>query len=828
MMIQVMSCDDYPIQCLSDEKFLLIICSTSGLGDAPLNMKIFWRFLMRKDLPTDSLDHLQFAVIGLGDSSYAKYNFVAKKLFKRLRSLGAKNLLDLVLGDEQHEFGPFYTIDPWLQEFYQLIIPESNISKLTDDEGIIEPSINIVELLFDGVHGDDDSRSTLSLNDHSNLMKSNSKYDQLNPFEARVIDNKRITADDHFQDVRLIELELDSTIQYKLTDVCVVYPKNHSEQVDLFLSLFDSNDDDEGRNRLEADQMVRLELNQQQYWIPQSSYYHHLIRHRNPCTIREIITRYMDINSIPKRSFFDLFYRFSRDQLERSKLKRFASGADLDELYDYVNRPKRTILEVMVDFPNTTPYVPLKYLFDLIPAMAWRSYSIASSPLCKPNSIQILYAVVEYRTRLKKPRLGQCTTWMARQEPNLSNLDIFLRTSSFKLPDAKLQRPLIMIAAGAGVAPFRAFIHDRVEQNIGKNYLFFGCRFRDKDYYLRDEWQPFIERKLLTVFTAFSRENPDQKIYVQHVVWQQRDLFYRLFNEQNAIILIAGKSKQYPELVRETLTDIFREKQQNDDHNDGDDYYENLISKFESQKRIQFESKSFGVNYSTTTQQHINRILLSSGLITAAGLFGLNEWQRVRCAECRSNDQKRLRPNSNEELALFDAIRKNDSVKIDKLLKGNPNLYVNTRHALGWTPLHLAATLGRSEIVQQLLEAGADPDAIDEFSNAGQIAHEHRLRYYDVLRIREHEFNDMLANNVSFLGTTALHYACLASSIETIKILMRHKANPHVENEFGHKPIDYLDDQDTEIISFIPVMQQYMQEYGDYIEKLKIEERRKF
>lgn len=586
IMIQVMSCDDYPIQNLADEQFILIICSTSGLGDAPLNMKMFWRFLMRKDLPSNSLEHLQFAVIGLGDSSYARYNFVAKKLFKRFKLLGAKNILDLVLGDEQHEFGPFYTIDPWLQQFYQLIIPEVNISKLLDDEGLIEPSIDVVELLDVGVEGDEDYHR---LND-SNLMKSSpDKYDQLNPFEARVINNKRITAQDHFQDVRLIELELDSTIDYHLTDVCVVYPKNLPEQVDIFLNLFNSEDNDNGRQRLESDRMIRLKLNPKQYWIPQSSYYHHLLRRRNPCSIREIIQRYMDINSIPKRSFFDLFYRFSGDQLEREKLKRFASGTDLDELYDYVNRPKRTILEVMADFPNTTPFVPLKYLFDLIPAMAWRSYSIASSPILKPNSLEILYAVVEYRTRLKKPRLGQCTTWMAKQEPNqISTLDIFLRKSTFKLPDQNDQ-PLIMIAAGTGVAPFRAFIHDRVKKNIGGNYLFFGCRFSDKDYYLRDEWQPMTERKLLEVFAAFSRENPDKKIYVQHIVWEQRDLVYRLFMEQNGVILIAGKSKQYPELVRETLTNIFREKLTEQNHVNGDDYFENLITKFESQKRIQFE-----------------------------------------------------------------------------------------------------------------------------------------------------------------------------------------------------------------------------------------------
>ncbi len=60
-----------------------------GQGDEPDNMHKFWRFLLRKTLPADSLVAMQYGVFGLGDSSYAKYNFAAKKLAKRLTQLGA-------------------------------------------------------------------------------------------------------------------------------------------------------------------------------------------------------------------------------------------------------------------------------------------------------------------------------------------------------------------------------------------------------------------------------------------------------------------------------------------------------------------------------------------------------------------------------------------------------------------------------------------------------------------------------------------------------------------------------------------------------------------
>ena len=103
-----MAVDEYKVEKLVDEKIILFVCATTGQGEPPDNMKVrdfcfflvalqvliakslqkFWRFIMRKNLPSTSLSDVRFAVLGLGDSSYAKYNFIAKKLHKRLLTLG--------------------------------------------------------------------------------------------------------------------------------------------------------------------------------------------------------------------------------------------------------------------------------------------------------------------------------------------------------------------------------------------------------------------------------------------------------------------------------------------------------------------------------------------------------------------------------------------------------------------------------------------------------------------------------------------------------------------------------------------------------------------
>lgn len=77
---------------LPAEPFVVMCTSTTGQGDAPDNMRSFWSFLLRRSLGADSLSGANFAIFGLGDSGYAKYNAVAKRLDKRLEMLGRVGL----------------------------------------------------------------------------------------------------------------------------------------------------------------------------------------------------------------------------------------------------------------------------------------------------------------------------------------------------------------------------------------------------------------------------------------------------------------------------------------------------------------------------------------------------------------------------------------------------------------------------------------------------------------------------------------------------------------------------------------------------------------
>ncbi len=117
---------------------------------------------------------------------------------------------------------------------------------------------------------------------------------------------------------------------------------------------------------------------------------------------------------MPKsRYFFELLSHFTSNELHAEKLREFTTAEGQEELYDYAFRPRRTCFEIMTDFSPLR--VPVAYVLDLFPAMKWREFSIAS---IDPMQIDILVGVVTYKTKLKTPRHGVGTHYLASLAPN--------------------------------------------------------------------------------------------------------------------------------------------------------------------------------------------------------------------------------------------------------------------------------------------------------------------------------------------------------------------------------------------------------------------------
>ncbi|KAL2100070.1 hypothetical protein ACEWY4_004464 [Coilia grayii] len=534
MKVRVEALDSYNVAGLISESLVIFVCATTGQGDPPDNMRNFWRFLFRKSLPAGSLCRLDCAVLGLGDSSYPKFNFVAKKLSKRLLQLGANALLPVGLADDQHDLGSDAVIDPWLKAFWEkalALYPLLPGQSLMKDEEPLPPRYTFQFL--DNILEQSGSRVL--------AQEASGPPSSARPFLARVVSNRRVTSLTHFQDVRQIEFDISgSNIEFTAGDVVMMRPSNTPEDVEHFCQAL----------RLDPESQFTLKSTDSSTALPS--------RLPQPCSVRYLVERFLDIAAVPRRSFFELLATFATNELEREKLAEFSSAQGQDELYTYCNRPRRTALEVLMDFPHTTAELKVDYLLDLFPEIQPRSFSIASSLLAHPNRLQILVAVVRYKTRLHKPRRGLCSSWLASLDPSLGDMyvPLWVKKGSMKFPRDP-DSPVIMVGPGTGVAPFRSVLQERISQGRTANVLFFGCRSESKDFYCRSEWEEMVKAEQLILFTAFSRDQED-KIYVQHRVKEQAKVLWDLIANKNAFFYIAGNAKQMPTAVCDALKEAFQ------------------------------------------------------------------------------------------------------------------------------------------------------------------------------------------------------------------------------------------------------------------------------
>ncbi|KAK3789000.1 hypothetical protein RRG08_039608 [Elysia crispata] len=148
---------------------------------------------------------------------------------------------------------------------------------------------------------------------------------------------------------------------------------------------------------------------------------------------------------------------------------------------------------------------------------------------------------------------------------------------------------------------------------------------------------------------------------------------------------------------------------------------------------------------------------------------------------------------------------------------------VDSRHELGWSALHVAAVNKRSEVVKILLEAGADPNILDQFSTATLKSREKQLNALHVLLAREEEFSDRLSNRANFQNCTPLHYAVLINDMDCVKLLLEAGADPTIENSLGHRAGEYARDESTKSL-----IDTYTQIFVERKKALEAEERRKF
>jgi sulfite reductase (NADPH) flavoprotein alpha-component len=182
-----------------------------------------------------------------------------------------------------------------------------------------------------------------------------------------------------------------------------------------------------------------------------------------------------------------------------------------------------------------------------------RLYSISSSPQAHAGQVHLTVGALRYE-HAGRARKGVCSTFLSdRAQPGETRAGIFVHANkAFRLP-ADGVVPVIMIGPGTGIAPFRAFLHERRAAGAkGRNWLFFGDQHAATDFLYRDELETFVrDGTLARLDTAFSRDQAE-KIYVQHRMLEHAaELFAWL--EAGAHVYVCGDASRMAKDVEAAL-----------------------------------------------------------------------------------------------------------------------------------------------------------------------------------------------------------------------------------------------------------------------------------
>lgn len=461
---------------------LLLIVSTHGEGDPPDQAIQFYEFLHSKRAP--KLEHLQYSVLALGDSSYEFFCKTGKDLDEQFAKLGATRIVPRTDCDVDYDDAAAQWFSAVQQEFLKQATTISVTSTQSDE------------------------------------IQGATTYSRKNPFYAEVLENINLNGRGSNKETRHLELSIEgANFQFEPGDSIGIQPENSEPLVDALLGVLQF---DPATEVTVLDETVSLK---------------NALQKKLEITV-------LSKPVLEKIKAYTEHHEFSSLLEEPNAWKEYAKGRDL--------------LDVVEDFAPFT--WSAQQFVDILRKIPSRLYSIASSQLANHDEVHLTISKVSYETNGRQ-RLGVCSGSVAELQIG-ATLPIYVhKNPNFRLPEQK-ETPIIMIGAGTGIAPYRAFLEEREELGVeGKAWLIFGDQHFVTDFLYQTDWQRWLASGTLSqMHIAFSRDT-DKKIYVQHKLEENAANFYEWL-EQGAVIYVCGDEKSMAADVDATIHRIIEQQGQ--------------------------------------------------------------------------------------------------------------------------------------------------------------------------------------------------------------------------------------------------------------------------
>ncbi|GME55957.1 uncharacterized protein K452DRAFT_244086 [Neofusicoccum parvum] len=295
-----------------------------------------------------------------------------------------------------------------------------------------------------------------------------------------------------------MEIRLPAGMTYTTGDHLVVLPVNPNNSIQRALARFGLGWDAELNPESPGELASNLPL-------------------EHPLPAATILGQYVELASPASTNNIKLLATATNDPTVRDDLLSLASNPNL--------RHGASVLDLLEQHPSLT--IPIGTFLNMLPPLRTRTYSISSSPLPSPTHATLTWTVVNHPapTTARAPVLGVASTYLASLRPGaLFHAAIRAPTNAFRPPRNAHTTPIIMVAAGTGIAPFRAFCAERAAARgpLAPALLFFGCRGEGGDDLYRGELDAWEAAGVVEVRRAYSRGVGRERGYVQDRVWEGR------------------------------------------------------------------------------------------------------------------------------------------------------------------------------------------------------------------------------------------------------------------------------------------------------------------
>ena len=476
----VKSMDQVGLQDIECASRVLAIVATCRDGDVPESGLALLAALTAA--PSHALSGTSFAVLGLGNRIYPNFCRAAHRIDHAFALAGAERLATLETADEIS--GQAETVKRWIDVFAKRWDTQAPArSKSRSFYELIPPQQETTP--------DACQLGTISFN-----------REMLNGSSATATRDDRST--------RLIGIDLPDALLRKSES------ETHAYETGDHVAIWPQNPDD-----LVKRLCAHLGLPEDGWFRAHGTSSEALDRFRDGYSIWKLLSEDLDL-SLPQtpEELLAAMHDKGGDGQERLAgwlriLNHEDDEAKRQDLLTRLRQDFLTVADLFDSFPENVPEFEL--LIQLLPKLKQRLYSIASSPHAHPQQIRIMVSVLS----VPKPNgimdYGVASHYLAGQAPG-AKVRMAIKPAPRRLPDSP-DGPVIMIAAGTGIAPLFAALEDRAALGVSASSarpvaLYFGCRnegeFLERAQMLK--WR--AEGILSRLNVAFSRAGPD-KAYVQ-------------------------------------------------------------------------------------------------------------------------------------------------------------------------------------------------------------------------------------------------------------------------------------------------------------------------